>query len=190
MCMTLTVRMDDHQAMRGRNNVCRIMSGSLGLLIYVLIGIPGVVEATVSEFPHRQTDSMENRVLVVQSQGNHESLRDPFRRINKPRSRSSSSKKLRPESKKTLPIQQAKDPKFTLLGIIHGPFGRQAVIQVSPGKRIFARSGLEVARSGWFIKTINKEEVLLEHFSAPSSRVRLPQPEPFVLSFPIRRKSQ
>ena len=169
--------------------MCRMLSGFLGFLICVLIGIPGV-EATVFTFSQKQTDSLENQVLVAQSRGNHENRRDPFKPINKTRSISSSSKKSRSEPKKTHPIQQVKDPKFMLLGIIHGKFGRQAVIQLSPGKRIFVRQGLELAKSGWFIKTINKKEVLLEHFSATSSRASLPQPEPFILSFPILGKSQ
>ena len=185
----LNGRKDDGAAMRGRKGLHRMMCGFLGLLISGLMGIPGV-EATVSGFPQKQIDSMGNRVLVDQSRGNHENRRDPFRPINKRRSSSSSSKKSRPEPKKTLLIQQAKDPKFMLLGIIHGPFGHQAVIKISPGKRIFARPGLELAQSGWFIKTIRKGEVLLEHFSAISSRASLPQPEPFILSFPILGKSQ
>ena len=189
MGTTLNPRTEDHEAMRGRKRVHRLMFGSLGFLICVLIGIPGV-EATVSEFPQKQTDSMENLVLVVQSGGNHESRRDPFMPIKKPRSIASSSKKSRPEPKSPPPIQLAKNPQFMLLGIIHGPFGRQAVIQVLPGKRIFARPGLELAKSGWFIKTISKEEVLLEHFSSTSSRPSLPQPKLFILSFPILGKSQ
>jgi len=166
-----------------------MLPGSFGLLICVLIGIPGV-EATVSEFPQMQTDSMENLVLVARSQGNHESRRDPFRPIKKPRSISSSSKKSQSEPKKTFPIQRAKYPKFTLLGIIHAQFGRQAVIQVSPGNRIFAMPGLELAQSGWHIKAISKGEVLLEHFSTTSSRASLPQPQTFILSFPTHRTSQ
>ncbi len=185
----LNERKDDGVTIRVKTYSYRMVWGSLGLLISGLMVIPGV-EATVSEFPHRQTDSIDNRVLVVQSPGNHEGLRDPFRRINKPRSLSSSSKHSRPQSQKTLPIQQAKDPEFTLLGIIHGPFGRQAVIQISSGRRMFARPGLELARSGWFIKTIMKEEVLLEHFSSISARASLPQPETFILSFPTLGKSQ
>lgn len=166
-----------------------MICGSLGLLISGLMGIPGV-EATISEFPQKPTDSMRNLVLVAQSLGNDENRRDPFRPINKPRSRSAPSKKSRSVPKEILPIQQAKNPKFMLLGIIHGPFGRQAVIQVSPGKRIFAKPGLELAQSGWFIKTISKGEVLLEHFTAISSKASLSRPEPFILSFPILGKSQ
>ena len=189
MGTTLKTRMDDHEAMKGRNSVRLMISGSLVLLICVLIGIPGV-EATVSEFPQKQTDSMENHVLVAQSQRNHENLRDPFKPINKPRSISSPLKKARSEPKKNIPIQQAKNPKFTLLGIIHAQFESQAVIQVSPEKRIFAKPGLELAQSGWFIKTISKEEVLLEHFSSTSSKASLPQSQTFILSFPTHRKSQ
>ena len=78
--MTLNTRMDNHESMRGRKRVCRMMSCSLGFLICVLIGIQGV-EATV--FPQKQPDSIGNRVLVAQSRGNHENRRDPFRPIKK-----------------------------------------------------------------------------------------------------------
>lgn len=167
----------------------RMMTGSFGFLICVLIGIPGV-ETTVSGFSQKQIDPMENRVLVAESWENDESRRDPFRPIKKSRSISSPLKKTRPEPKKTRPIQQVKDPKFILLGIIRGQYERQAVIQVSPGKRIFAKPGLELAQSGWFIKTISKGEVLLEYFSTTSSRAGLSQPKTFILSFRTLGKSQ
>ena len=185
----LNGRKDDGTAMRVRKSLRRMMCGSLGILISGLMGITGV-EAALSEFSQKSTGSIENLVLVAQSRGNDENRRDPFRPINKPRARSAPSKKSQSAPKKTLPIQQVKVPKFMLLGIIHGPFGRQAVIQVSPGKRMFARSGLELAQSGWFIKTINKGEVLLEHFPTTSSRASLFQPQTFILSFPAHRTSQ
>lgn len=185
----LNTQVDDYQAMRGETCVCRIMSGSLGFLICVLIGISGV-EARVPEFLQKKTDSLGNRVLVTRSRENDESRRDPFRPLNQARSIFSSSKKSRPEPQKNFPIQETKAPKFTLLGIIHGLSGPQAVIQVSPGKRIFAKPGVELAQSGWFIKTISKGEVLLEHRSHSSSRESLPKVDPFILSFPILGQSQ
>ncbi|TFG60429.1 MAG: hypothetical protein E4H32_08645 [Nitrospirales bacterium] len=76
-----------------------------------------------------------------------------------------------------------KNPNWKLLGIIHGHNGRQAVIQISPQERVFVRSGLEVVRSGWIIKAISKEEVLLEHSSPSTSVEGFSQPKVLILSF-------
>jgi len=187
MCTRLKKRMDNGAAMR--KGLCRMMFGSLGLLICGLLGIPGV-EATLQKFPQEQTGSMENRALGSQPRKNHVNRRDPFRPIKKSRSISSSSRKSQSTPTKSLQRSNVKDPKWTLLGIIHGPSGRQAVIQISPGKRVFVRPGLELAQSGWLIKTISKGEVLLEHFSTISSRAGLSPPKTFILSFPTLGKSQ
>ncbi len=179
--------MDNGAAMR--KGLCRMLFGSLGLLICGLLGTQGV-EAKLPKFPQEQTGSKENLDLGAQPRKNHVNRRDPFRPIKKSRSISSSLRKSPSVPTKSLQRSNVKDPKWTLLGVIHGPFGRQAVIQVSPGKRIFARPGLELAQSGWTIKTISKGEVLLEHFSTTPSRAGLSQPKTFILSFPTLGKSQ
>ncbi len=187
MCTRLKKPIDNDAAMR--KGLCRMMFGSLGLLICGLLGSPGV-EAKLPKFSQEQTGSMENRALGSQARKNYVNRRDPFQPIKKSRSIYSSSRKSQSVPTKSLQHSNVKNPKWTLLGVIHGPFGRQAVIQVSPGKRMFARPGLELAQSGWIIKAISKGEVLLEHFSIGSSRADLSQPKTFILSFPTLGKSQ
>jgi hypothetical protein len=111
--------------------------------------------------------------------------RDPFQRIHKRRDNSSAQRKARsepPPHRVTPPIiPTVKNPSWKLLGIIHGPHSPQAVIQISPHERVFVRSGLEVVKSGWIIKNIRKEEVLLEYSLAKSDGRS--QPQAFILSF-------
>lgn len=114
--------------------------------------------------------------------------RDPFAPIKNPRAISSSHKKSHPDPPAITPVSTNNDPKFKLLGIISGQYEREAVIQVSPGERIFAKPGLELVHSGWRVKAISEGEVLLEHLSTSSSGKGLSQSRTFILSFLTPRK--
>ena len=115
--------------------------------------------------------------------------RDPFKPIIKRRGIFSSSRKKRPVPATIPPVPKVKNPNWKLLGIIHGQYGRQAVIQVAPHKRVFGRAGLEVFQSGWIIKTISKDEVLLENFAASPLGESVSKPKVFILSFPDLSKT-
>ena len=116
--------------------------------------------------------------------------RDPFKPIIRRRSISAAPKKSRPTPKPGPLVVEVKDPQWKLLGVVHGRYGRQAVIQDVSGKRIFVRPGLEPLQSGWIIKTIRRGEILLEsrQKSLPGSGVK--KPKSFVLSFPSLSESR
>jgi len=159
-----------------------------GVLICALLAVPAMAEE-FQAISQENPGSLEVVVERAQPRENYGKRRDPFRPIMKPRSISSSSRKSLPDPRKVLSIPSVTDPKWKLLGIIHGQYGHQAVIQISSGERVFARPGLELARSGWIIKTISKGEVLLEHQSTTSAETNHPQHRTFILSFQTPGKS-
>ena len=170
-----------------KKNLHRLKPQFLGVIFCGLL----VSTAAAGEFQKiylENTGPVEGLARQTQFRKDSGKRRDPFRPIKKRRSISSPSRKSHPELSKIHPILTIKDPILKLLGIFHGPYGRQAVIQVSPGERIFVRPGLELVRSGWIIKTISDGEVLLEHLSTATSGKGLPQSKTFILSFPTSRK--
>ena len=172
-----------------KKNFCRLKPHFLGVVFCGLLAAP-VAAGEFQKF-HLENigSSVEGLALQTKFRNDYEARRDPFKPIKKRPSISSSSRKSQPEPPKTLPVSTIiKDPNLKLLGIFHGQYGRQAVIQVSPGERIVVRPGLELVRSGWIIKTISDGEVLLEHLSNASSGKRLPQSRTFILSFPNSRE--
>lgn len=168
-----------------KKNICRLMPQILGVIFCGLLARPVAAEV-FQKFDLENTGSVESLALQTEFPKDYVNRRDPFRPIKKPRSISSSSRKSQPEPPIIPPISTIKDPNLKLLGIIHGHFGPQAVIQVSNGERIFIGPGLELARSGWTIKTISKGEVLLEHLS--TSGKGLTQSRIFILAFPTPGK--
>ncbi|MBA3612573.1 MAG: hypothetical protein H0W49_06585 [Nitrospirales bacterium] len=123
------------------------------------------------------------RTTVAQDDARHGDVnrRDPFKRIPKRLPTSKVSNQSDPEPK-IVPV--ADNPVWRLLGVMHGQDGHQAVIQVSPTERVLVQPGAELARSGWTIKTISEEEVLLEHLSSASSVRGTSPTRTFILSFP------
>jgi Tfp pilus assembly protein PilP len=171
-----------------KKNVCRLKPQFLGFIFCGLLVAPiaaGEFQKTYLE----NTGSVEGLALQTLFRNDYGNRQDPFRPIKKRRSISPPSRKSRPEPSKNPPISTIKDPNLKLLGIIRGQYGHQAVIQVSPGERIFVRPGLELVRSGWIIKTISDREVLLEHLSTSTSGKGLSQSRTFILAFPTPGKS-
>jgi len=180
---------NDFVVRSAKMQVCRIMFPFLGGIFCGLLSV-SVAAGEVQKFSLNNLGTADALVQRIQDRSDFKKRRDPFRQIKKPRSISSSPRKSRPEPKKIFPIPRVKDPNWKLLGVIHGQYGRQAVIQISPGKRIFVRPGLELVQSGWIIKTISKGEVLLERRSITPSGTDFPQPRIFILSFPTPGKSR
>jgi hypothetical protein len=180
-------RKDDWVVQNVKKNVCRLKQHFLGVIFCGLLVAP-VAAGEFQKFHLENIGSVEGLALQTKFRNDYGNRRDPFKPIKKRPSISSSSRKSQPEPPKTLPVSTIKDPNLRLLGIFHGQYGRQAVIQVSPGERIFVRPGLELVRSGWIIKTISDGEVLLEHLSNASSGKSLPQSRTFILSFPTPGK--
>jgi hypothetical protein len=187
-CTTLKKRRDDWVFQGVKKNVCRLKPKFLGVIFCGLLGAP--VAAGEFQKPYLEnTGSVEGLALQTLFRNDFGNRQDPFRPIKKRRSISPSSMKSRPKPSENPPISSIKDPNLKLLGIIRGQYGHQAVIQISPGERIFVRPGLELVRSGWIIKTISDREVLLEHLSTSTSGKALSQSRTFILSFPTPGKS-
>lgn len=165
-----------------KKNVWRLIPQFLGIIFCGLLVVPAAA-GKLKIFYLENSYSVDSLVRQTEFRNNSGNRRDPFRPIRKRRSMPSSFMKSQPETPKIHPISTIKDPNLKLLGIFHGPYGRQAVIQVSPGERILVWPGLEIVRSGWIIKTISDGEVLLEHLSTSISGKGLPQSKTFLLSF-------
>ena len=170
-----------------KKNVWRLKPQFLGVIFCGLLVAPAAA-GEFQKFYLENAGSVESLVRQTEFRNDSGNRRDPFRPIKKRRSISSHFRRSQPEPPKTPPISTIKDPNLKLLGIFHGPYGRQAVIQVSPGERILVRPGLEIVRSGWIIKTISDGEVLLEHPYTSISGKGLPQSKTFILSFPTPGK--
>lgn len=158
-----------------------------GLSFWLIIGAV-VVEGKIN--PPAQSNSLvKNNSVSDHARHNHANRRDPFKRIEKRMPAPTVSKKPHP----VLPIVLGvEDPAWKLLGVLHGNAGHQAVIQLSPTNkkdRIVVQRGSKLAQSGWTVKTISEEGVLLEHLSSPSS-IDLPsRTRSLLLSFPSIPKS-
>jgi hypothetical protein len=170
-----------------KKNACRLKPQFLGVIFCGLLAAP-VAAGEFQKIYLENTGSVEGLALQTQFRNDYKNRRDPFRPIKKRRSISSSSRKSESQPPKIPTISTIKNPNLKLLGIIRGQYGRQAVIQVSPGERILVRPGLELVRSGWIIKTISDGEVLLEYLPTSTSGKGLPQSRTFILSFPTPGK--
>jgi len=120
---------------------------------------------------------------IQQVRSDAKKQRDPFSPLRKRGSLSSKPRQTPPKTSPGALMAKINNPNWKLLGIIHGPYGHQAVIQVSPQERVFARAGREVVHSGWIIKNISRGEVLLEHSSHSATRKGSDEQPPFILSF-------
>ena len=116
------------------------------------------------------------------SRRNDGSRRDPFKRIIP--HRLSTHKVMTPSDKDSKIVPWRNNPDWRLLGVIHGRDGHQAIIQVSPSKRVLVQTGSELVRSEWTIKAISEEEVLLEYLSSAATLKGVSSPRTFTLSFP------
>lgn len=180
----LTQRSNEFRARYANIHVGRGVVQFLGGIMCGLLSITSVF-GEVKHFTSNLSGVEESVVQGVLSRKDFSKRRDPFRPIQKRRAISSTTRKARseppPQRATPLSIPTVKNPNWKLLGIIHGQNGRQAVIQISPHERVFVRSGLDVVRSGWIIKAISKEEVLLEYSLAKTDGRSRPQA--FILSF-------
>lgn len=151
-----------------------------GVLIF--IGLMGEAAAKETS-PLPSHPSRIVSASVAQDNARHADVnrRDPFKRIPKRLPTPKVSTQSHPEPK-IIPL--ADNPGWRLLGVMHGQDGHQAVIQVSPTERVLVQPGSELARSGWTLKTISEEEVLLEHLSSDSSVREASPTRSFILSFP------
>ena len=182
----LTQRVYENNVGYAKPYVWGIMFQSLGGILCGLL----TASSVFGEFKHSTSNLSgirEKGIQHIQSRPDFSKRRDPFKPIKKRRAISSTSRKTRseppqPQSTPT-PISILKNPNWKLLGVIHGQSGRQAVLQISSQERVFVRPGLEVVRSGWIIKTIGTEEVLLEHSATRTSVEGFSQPKAFILSF-------
>lgn len=116
------------------------------------------------------------------SRRNDGGRRDPFKRIPQPRL--AIPKVTTPPDKDSKKVPLLDNPHWRLLGVIHGRDGHQAIIQVSPSKRVLVQTGSQLDRSGWTIKTISEKEVLFEYLSSGASLNGASSPRTFILSFP------
>ncbi len=156
-----------------------------GVLIFV--GLMGEA-AGKGDSPLPSHPSRLAKTRVDQDNARHAVVnrRDPFKRIPKPLPTPKVSTQSDTEPKDA-PL--ADNPVWRLLGVMHGQDGHQAVIQISPTERVLVRPGVELARSGWTIKTISEKEVLLEYVSSASSVRGASPTRTFILSFPTIQKS-
>ncbi|MBA3965813.1 MAG: hypothetical protein H0X47_08565 [Nitrospirales bacterium] len=152
-------------------------------IVLIFLGLMGVVAAEGTSSSTSHLNRLVRTSLVEDnSRRNDGNRRDPFKRL--PQQGLSTPKVTTPSDKASKIVPLVNNPDWRLLGVMHGQDGHQAVIQVSPTERVLVQPGAELARSGWTIKTISEEEVLLEHLSSASS-VRGDSPtRTFILSFP------
>lgn len=146
-------------------------------------GLMGVVAAEGTSPSTSHLNRLE-RTSVVEDNSLHIDVnrRDPFKRI--PKKHLPIPKVATPSQPESKNVPLVNNPGWKLLGVMHGQDGHQAVIQVSPTKRVLVQPGAELARSGWTIKTISEEGVLLEHLFSVTTVRGASTPRTFILSFP------
>jgi len=177
------------RAMRSRKMGVQSLSRIFGIFICAFLAVP-IMSADGLSLSQENPDALQGVHERGKSRGNDGKRRDPFQPIKKIRSISSLSRPVTSKSSSPIaPIKNITDPTWKLLGIIHGQYGHQAVIQISPGKRVFASPGLELARSGWVVKTVSQGEVFLEHQATISAETHSSLPRTFLLSFQTPGKS-
>ena len=174
--------------MKSRKMRAQKLSMIFGVIIYAFLAMP-VMAADALFLSQENLKALQGVRERGKSHGNDGKRRDPFQPIKKIQSISSSSRPVTSKSHPIAPIPSITDPTWRLLGIIHGQYGHQAVIQISPGKRVLTRPGLELARSGWIVKAMSQGEVLLEHQTTISAGSNPSPPRTFILSFPTPGRS-
>ncbi len=161
------------------------------ILVFILGSLLSSSVALSADLLHSSPmiNPVDKMIRLRQTTGDFQNRRDPFQPIKRHGSISPSPRKVGPvlPAIDSIPVPTA--PPWKLLGIIDGKLGRQAVIQLSPKKRVVVQAGSEVARSGWIIKTINPQEILFEHSSSWPAKNGLSQSQIFVLSFSPHRTS-
>ncbi|MCA9421081.1 MAG: hypothetical protein KC592_08690 [Nitrospira sp.] len=186
----------DHNVMHTRGGSATVAATSSGfaryivrvcgvLIFFELMGVVAAEGASLSLYdPNRlvRTGVAQDNSLKM-----NVSRRDPFKRI--PQLRPSTPKVTPPPHQEAEIAPPVNNPGWRLLGVMHAQDGPQAVIQVSPTERILVKPGSELARSGWTVKTIEGEEVLLEHLSPSSSVGKAFPTRTFILSFPAIQSS-
>ena len=144
-------------------------------------------EGTISRLSVSPSSSMGEVTQDFQVNNDVQVRRDPFRPIEKPQQIVAPSRKVHADPSSITPSNSVSYPNWKLLGIIQGQYESQAVIQVSPKKRVFVSVGLEVDQSGWVIKTISHSKVFLVHSSlassSSSSEKDFSDTKTFILSF-------
>lgn len=156
--------------------------GTGSCLVCLLWGLIGAVSVEGKITPPVQSSSLVgNSSVVDKARHNQENRRDPFKPIKKRMPPPRVSIKSHPVP--TI-VPHVEDPAWKLLGVMHGHDDPQAVIQLSPKDRVVVQPGSKLTQSGWTIKTISEEGVLLERLSSnPSVELSSP-PRNFILSFP------
>lgn len=102
--------------------------------------------------------SIANPVSSKSSPLGSKGFRDPFAPI----------RKTNPVPKPPSPPKVTKSPvpappvPGQLLSVVHGPWGYQAVIQLSPKEYLIVEPGEPVAKTGWRVKEIKDDRVRLE----------------------------
>jgi len=176
------------RTMRSRKLGGHTLSRILGVLICAVLAVP-VMAAEVLLLSQENPEALPGVRERGKSHGNDGKRRDPFQPIKKMRSISTSSRPVTSKSPPIAPIPNITAPTWKLLGIIHGQYGHQAVIQISSGERVFTWPGLELAQSGWIVKAMSQGEVLLEHQATISAESNPSPPRTFILSFTTPGKS-
>jgi hypothetical protein len=128
---------------------------------------------------------VEHRFIHDKARDTEDNLRDPFKRVHKHRPNPAVQGQLHPG---LTSVPEMPEPILKLLGVIHGLDGYQAIIQIAPKERVLVQAGSELARSGWMIKTISEDGVLLEHLSSHSAGLSS-VPKTLILSFPAIRQT-
>lgn len=160
--------------------------GCYSICVWIVLNWWGGMGVVAAEGTSSSTSYLNRQVspslIEDNSRRNDGSRRDPFKRIPQPRL--STPKVTAPSEKDSKIVPLLNNPDWRLLGVIHGRDGHQAIIQISPSKRVLVQTGSELARSGWTIKTISEEEVILEDLSSAASLKGASPPKTFILSFP------
>lgn len=174
-----------------RNGVFTVFSYLKGFVcclvcVWIVLGLGRGMGVEAAEDTSSSTPYLSRVVgltLVGGNSGRNDgSRRDPFKRIPQPRLSTPNVTTPSDNDSKIVPLPN--NPDWRLLGVIHGRDGHQAIIQVSPSKRVLVQAGSELAQSGWTIKTISEEEVILEYLSSAASLNGASPPKTFILSFP------
>lgn len=154
--------------------------------VWIVLNLGGEMGVVAAEGTSSSTSYLNRLVspslVEDNSRRNDGSRRDPFKRL--PQRRLATPKVTTPSDKVSKIVPLVNNPDWRLLGVMHGRDGHQAIIQVSPSKRVLVQTGSELARSGWTIKTISEEEVLLEYLSSAAPLKGASPPKTFILSFP------
>jgi hypothetical protein len=169
----------------GVYGVRRTGSSWVCFLSVLIVGGWGVVgvEGKILLSSAQPATLVEHRFIHDKARHPEHYRRDPFKRLHKQRPHPAVQGPLHPG---LTSVPAMPEPILKLLGVIHGLDGYQAIIQIAPKERVLVQAGSELAQSGWMVKTISEDGVLLEHFSSHSAGLSS-VPKTLVLSFPAIR---